>query len=148
VFFLIFSSKNLKLGRDCPSVFFKDVEAKDINGNFQDSGVKLTESEQSNSKIDVFCDEQTDTFSIANYQIGPKKVRSDCRSITSTIEDFFYSQDSQTESEISDSKTGIICDQFDTQNDHVEKCGPESPYYRLIIFRKSLLFHIILNNST
>ena len=56
----IFSVKNLQKGQDCQnepnnstfvgSLFSKDVETKDINGNFKDSGVKLTESEQSNSK--------------------------------------------------------------------------------------------------
>ena len=43
-------------------------------------------------------------------------VRTDCRSITSTIKDFVYSQDSQTE-----------C----TPNIDVEKCGPESHYNNL-----------------
>ena len=56
----IFSVKNLQKGQDCQtepnnstfvgSLISKDVETKDINGNFKDSGVKLTESEQSNSK--------------------------------------------------------------------------------------------------
>ena len=146
---IIFSVKNLQKGQDCQnepnnstfdgSLFSKDVETKDINGNFKDSGVKLTESEQSNSK-----NEQNDSFSIT--QIAAKNedykekliksgLRSDCRSITSTIEDFFYSQDSQTESEIeSNSKTDVICNDFDSQNDNVEKDGPESHYYRHSIY--------------
>ena len=45
--------------------FQKMLKTKDINGNFKDSGVKLTESEQSNSK-----NEQNYSFSIT--QIAAK----------------------------------------------------------------------------